>query len=184
MSVVSDPISVPDREDPSQDSKGGSRLLFDLSKLDLANRRIGRDEIARWNPHRDAMALIDYIPWVSDDYTRAVGLKQVRDDEFWVRGHFPSRPMFPGVLMIESGAQVACFLFNVRRKERVLAVFLRIEDASFRSSVAPGDDLYILTQEVKYGRRRFITDIQGIVEGRIAFEARICGMMQPEPGAE
>jgi 3-hydroxyacyl-[acyl-carrier-protein] dehydratase len=151
--------------------------LFDLSSIDITARPVDREGIAKFNPHRGHMALLDAIVWTSDDCTRGVAYKAIRPDEFWVEGHFPRRPLFPGVLMVEAGAQLACYLFNARRREKILAVFLRIEDASFRSSATPGDEMYILCKEVKYGRRRFITDVQGVIDDKIAFEARVSGMM-------
>ncbi len=60
--------------------------------------------------------------------------------------------------------------------EHVIAAFLRIENCAFRSMVAPGDDLFILMQDVKFQRRRFIVDVQGVVGTRIAFDCRITGM--------
>ena len=82
----------------------------------------------------------------------------------------------PGVLQIECGAQLACYLFNSRRQEPVVAAFLRIQDAAFRNKVSPGDTLYILCKDVKFGRRQFTCAVQGVVEDRVAFEATISGM--------
>ena len=121
---------------------------------------------------------MDWVVWEHPDQVSGVGLKQIRDDEFWVPGHFPGRPLFPGVLMIETGGQLACYLYLVRQKNPGLIAFLRIENAAFRSAVRPGDDLYLLCREVKAGRRQFLCDIQGLVAGRVAFDARVSGMMR------
>lgn len=154
----------------------GVRQLFEIGGIDLTKRIFDRDAIARLNPHRGEMALLDAIVWTTADYKQGLALKQIKSTEFWVPGHFPGKPMFPGVLMIEAGAQLACFLYNVRQPVPRLVAFLRIEDASFRNMVSPGDDLYLLCSEVKFGRRRFVSDIQGMVGDRIAFDARISGM--------
>jgi 3-hydroxyacyl-[acyl-carrier-protein] dehydratase len=153
-----------------------SKLLFPIAHLDPAACVADAVAIARINPHRHEMALLDRMVWHSEDFVFGVGLKHVRADEFWVRGHFPERPMYPGVLMIESAAQLACFLYNSRQDKPTLAAFLRLEDAAFRHSVEPGQTLILLSQEVKYSPRRFVTRVQGVVEGEIAFDAQITGM--------
>ena len=82
----------------------------------------------------------------------------------------------PGVLLVEAGAQIACYLYNRRRPEPKTVAFLRIQDAAFRSMVEPGDDLFVLCREVRFGRRNFKSDIQGMVGDRVCFDARITGM--------
>lgn len=155
----------------------GPPLLFDLSSIDLSARQFDRAAIAEVNPHRDAMALLDHIVWTSADFTRGVGFKRIRDDDFWSEGHFPGRPVFPGVLMVETAAQLGGFL-NAKRpssKQRTL-VLTRVESVSFRTLVRPGHDLYLLCSEVRFTRRHFVSDIQGVADGRVAFAGRISGM--------
>ena len=107
-----------------EDAPGrGNRPLLDLSAIDLTQRRTGRDEIAKLIPHRGAMALLDWIVWTSPDNKQGVALKHVGHDEFWVPGHFPARPMLPGVLMIEAGAQLACYLYNLRIAGQPIVAF-------------------------------------------------------------
>lgn len=163
------------------DPRDGKSLLIDLSKIDLSACARDKASLQLKIPHRGLMMLLDRLVWEKPDFTEAVAVKHVREDEFWVPGHFPGRPMMPGVLMIEAGAQLACYLFIVRQPEVKLAAFLRIENACFRSMVKPGDDLHLLCKEIKLGRRRFISDIQGVVGGRIAFDARVIGMQLEGP---
>ncbi len=161
------------------EARPGPRFLFDLSRIDLTRRLYSRQQLERYIPHRGQMAMVDWLIWHSPDFKQAVGLKHVRPDEFWVHGHFPDKPMMPGVLMVEVGAQVACFAFNARGAETQIVAFLRIENAAFRTMVVPGDDLYILVHERKFGQRAFESDIQGFVGDRIAFDAKISGMRMP-----
>ncbi|MFT5423326.1 MAG: 3-hydroxyacyl-[acyl-carrier-protein] dehydratase [Phycisphaerales bacterium] len=161
------------RSDPSVNKQ----VLLDLSAIDLSGTVADRAQIAEWIPHRHEMALLDSIVWSSDDFGSGVGRWDVREDEFWVRGHFPEKAMLPGVLQVEAGAQLACYLYNRRYGRSNPAAFLRIEEAVFRLSVEPGQQLLILCREIKCSSRRFITQIQGLINGdQVAFEGRIHGM--------
>lgn len=160
----------------SEGSSAPSKILFDLSAIDLKGEMVSREMLETVIPHRGHMGLLDKIIWHTPDYCQGVAVHRARPDEFWCAGHFPPRPIMPGVLMIETGAQLAAFLYNVRKKTTNIAVFLRIDECSFRAMVEPGQDLYVLCQEIKASRRRFISNIQGMVDGKVAFEAQITGM--------
>lgn len=150
--------------------------LIDLSSIDLAARVAGREQIAQFIPHRDTMMLIDGIIWHLPDFSQGVGVKHVRSDEFWCAGHFPGRPLYPGVLQVESSAQLAAYLYYRRFPDAGLSVFCKIEEAVFRAMVAPGDDLVLLCRDVRVSRKRFLCDVMGLVKGQTTFEGRILGM--------
>jgi 3-hydroxyacyl-[acyl-carrier-protein] dehydratase len=176
MSVAADMSAFRDPGASPLPKSVKSRLLFSLDGVDLSAVAADRARIARMNPHRQQMALLDRLVWHSPGFERGVGVKVARPDEFWVDGHLPARPLNPGVLMIESAAQLACYLYNARQRTPQIAAFTRLDDAVFRHSVEPGQELMLLSDEIQYSPRRFISAVQGIVEGRIAFEARITGM--------
>jgi len=157
-----------------------ARTLFDISHLNLDAVVMDRQAIAQHNPHRGHMALLDGVVWISEDYTRMVGVKHVRADEFWTAGHFPQKPIMPGVLLLEAAAQLANVSFSLRRSHPCLAGFIRIKDASFREQVVPGDRLILLAQESRFTPKRFTTDVQGLVDDRVVFDASIAGMVLEE----
>lgn len=151
-------------------------LLFDISAIDLDTIRHDTAAVESVNPHRGAMRLIDGIIWQSEDKRDTLAYKDIRHDEFWVPGHIPGSPVFPGVLMIEAAAQVASWVCLCRLTDEAFMGFAGVDKVKFRGQVVPGDRLLILCQEVELRRRRCICNTQGIVNGNLVFEAQITGM--------
>ncbi|HEX7010017.1 MAG TPA: 3-hydroxyacyl-ACP dehydratase FabZ family protein [Phycisphaeraceae bacterium] len=151
-------------------------LLFDISGIDLDRVKHGPDVIERVNPHRGAMRMIDAIVYETPDLSEAIAYKDVRCDEFWVPGHIPGRPIFPGVLMIEAAAQLASFTCLRRLPGQSFMGFAGVDGVKFRGQVLPGDRMYLLLKEFEFRRRRCICDMQGLVRGQIVVEGRIIGM--------
>ena len=151
--------------------------LFDISGIDRSGVAVSADQVAQINPQRGDMRQLDHVIWTSDTLSEALGVKKIRDDEFWVPYHIPGRPLMPGVLMIEAGAQLCSVQFKCRTKEPRFLGFSRCDDVSFRGQVVPGDTLYLLAKEVDFRARRFIAICQGMVDDKIVFEAKITGMV-------
>ncbi|MFA9477485.1 3-hydroxyacyl-ACP dehydratase FabZ family protein [Phycisphaerales bacterium AB-hyl4] len=151
-------------------------LLFDISHVDMDKTRFDAKHIESVNPHRGAMRLLDGIIWQSEDYKHTVAYKDVRDDEFWVPGHIPGSPVFPGVLMIETAAQLASFVCLIRLPDEAFMGFAGVDKVKFRGQVVPGDRLVLLCEETEFRRRRCVCNTQGFVNGNLVFEAVITGM--------
>jgi len=156
-------------------------LLFDLSQIDLeAKPLFDREAINKVNPQRFEMQQLDGILWYNKEKSQILGYKDVTNKEFWIRGHIPDRPLMPGVIMIEAGAQLLSFFMKEIFKEQGFIGFAGIDEAKFRSQVEPGNRLYLLGHITKYKKRKrtshVTTKVQGIVNGNMAFEALVSGM--------
>ncbi|MHC4446735.1 MAG: 3-hydroxyacyl-ACP dehydratase FabZ family protein [Planctomycetota bacterium] len=153
-----------------------SELLFEIADIDLSQVAIPAERVGELIPQCGAMRQLDYVIWTNESVTRGLGIKHVRSDEFWVPGHIPGRPLFPGVLMIEAGAQFCGLLHCIRAEDRRFIGFVRCNDVVFRGQVVPGDEFYLLAEEIELRRRRFVSAVQGVVNGQLVFEATITGM--------
>ena len=83
------------------------QLLYDVSGIDLNRILFDQEAIRRRNPQRGHMEQLDAIVYADGNLGRIIGYKDTHENEFWVPGHIPGRPLLPGVLMIECAAQVA-----------------------------------------------------------------------------
>ena len=154
-------------------------LLFDIADIDLDQIQYGVGAIEEINPHRGCMRMLDGINHVNTEFTRAVGFKDVCLDEFWVEGHIPGRPLFPGVLMVEVAAQLTSFITMkhlICHGKNPFLGLVGIDDVRFRGQVEPGHRLIVLGELVKMRRNRSETAAQGLVNGSLVFEAKITGM--------
>lgn len=116
--------------------------------------KLNTEQIKQIIPHRDPFLLvdevIDYVPLKT-----GIGLKHVREDEYFFKGHFPEFPVMPGVLITESLAQMgAIVLLSDPDYTGKLVFFTGIEKAKFRRKVLPGDTLR-LEVEITRMRGRF-----------------------------
>lgn len=123
-------------------------------------------------PHRFPFLLVDRI-LECDDRERIVGIKNVTRNEHFFQGHFPERPVMPGVLQLEAMAQTGAVLLNRAAGAGKIAYLLSIEKAKFRRAVTPGDQLRIevtvLRHKLKTTRFRAVAS----VDGEVASEAEM-----------
>ena len=150
--------------------------LFDLDRIDESNVLVDREGIYQVNPHRFEFQLLDGILVLDRPAQVLVGYRDVRDDEFWVRGHIPGRPIFPGVLMIEASAQLVSYYEMSHRPGRGFLGFGGVEDVKFRGVVHPGQKLIVMGKMLESRPRRCIGITQAYVDRRLVYEGRIIGM--------
>jgi len=130
------------------------------------------NEIKKIIPHRYPFLLVDKI--IAMETKKITGIKNVTINEPFFQGHFPGRPIMPGVLIIEALAQTAGVLaLEMEENRGKLAFFASIKEAKFRKPVVPGDTL-ILEVEITNARMRIIS-CKGIakVEDEIVAEAEM-----------
>ena len=102
---------------------------------------LGRAEIEAILPHREPFLLLDEVTEIEPG-VRVVARKHVRDDEWYLAGHFPGNPIMPGVLMVEALAQTGAVAVLSQEENRGrLALFAGIDDVRFKRIVEPGDEL-------------------------------------------
>lgn len=159
-------------------------FLIDPNKIKLDQIVFGKDKLREINPHRYEMEQVDGILKLDIDQALTVAYRDIKPDEFWVRGHIPGRPLFPGVLMIESAAQVGAFYTGYMIQQGKLVLprpdmfvgFGGVADVKFRGIVVPGDKLIILCKCLELRPRRAVFQTQGVVNNKLVFEAKIIGM--------
>ena len=132
------------------------------------------EEIMRYLPHRYPFLLVDRIVEYEEN-RRMVGIKNVSINEPFFQGHFPGAPIMPGVLIIESMAQVGGVLVfkSLPDRDEKLVFFMAIENAKFRKPVRPGDQLRVEMEIVRVRGR--IGKLKGrtYVDGQLVAQAEI-----------
>ena len=130
-------------------------------------------------PHRYPFLLIDGIQTLTPNES-AIGIKNVSVNEPFFEGHFPDRPVMPGVLIIESMAQTAGCLVVVslgKESEGKLVYFMTIENARFRKPVVPGDRMVINVQKLRSRGSVFKFSGKAFVGEVLAAEATFSAMI-------
>ena len=150
--------------------------LIDLSKIDLSAVQFDRQAVAEVNPQSFEMAQLDGIIWHDLPKMLCLGYKDITDSEFWARGHLPGRPIMPGVIMVESAAQLCSFFMKRIYGLEGFIGFSGIGKTKFRDTVLPGSRLLLLAHIDKVRSRQFSASVQGVVDGKIVFDTIISGM--------
>jgi 3-hydroxyacyl-[acyl-carrier-protein] dehydratase len=151
-------------------------LLFDLDQYDLTQVVLTREQIYEVLPQRHEFMLLDGAVLVDTRAERMIAFADVRQDAWWGRGHIPGRPLLPGVLMIEMAAQAAAYYTRAVVGYEGFLAFTALDDCKFRGTVEPPCRLYLLGTGIDIRPRRSICAFQGLVNGKMVFEAQLTGI--------
>lgn len=138
------------------------------------------DRLLKLLPHRYPFLLVDRIVDIDGDNS-ATGIKNVTMNEPHFQGHFPEKPVMPGVLIIEAMAQTAgaICLHSLRSEKPSFVYFLTIDEAKFRKPVVPGDRLEIKVAKERQRANIWKFKCEAVVDGTKVAEAIISAMTTP-----
>jgi 3-hydroxyacyl-[acyl-carrier-protein] dehydratase len=156
-------------------------FLVDLALVDFDRPIATVDEIRKYNPQRFEMEQLTAVVYANEADYSCVGYKDTGAHDFWVRGHMPGMPLMPGVVMLESVAQLCSFVtqrYDLLGAEMV--GFGGLENVRFRDPVLPGDRLIVMCRLEKVRRGRMIVcKFQAVVRDRIVVEGTLKGIPIP-----
>ncbi|QJD93466.1 3-hydroxyacyl-ACP dehydratase FabZ [Duganella dendranthematis] len=133
-------------------------------------------EIKAYLPHRYPMLLVDRV-LAYEENKSITAIKNVTVNEEFFNGHFPHKPVMPGVLMIEAMAQTAALLsfktMGIKPDENSVVYFVGIDGARFKRPVGPGDQLKMDIEILRVARGIWKYKAVGSVDGQVAVEAEL-----------
>jgi UDP-3-O-[3-hydroxymyristoyl] N-acetylglucosamine deacetylase / 3-hydroxyacyl-[acyl-carrier-protein] dehydratase len=157
--------------------RSGHSMNIQLVKKILQQNKGGTvldvNDIMKILPHREPFLFVDRITELEPG-KRIVGIKNVTMNEYFFRGHFPGKPVMPGVIIIEAMAQVGgVMMLSQQENKGKIAFFLTINNVKFRKTVVPGDQLVF---EVTAGKIKTKTGQifgKALVDGKVVAEAEL-----------
>lgn len=161
-------------------------FIIDPSLLDLDHPVADIETIRELNPQRFEMEQLTSILYEDLEKHCCAALKEITEDEFWIRGHMPGMPLMPGVVMLEAVAQLSSFF---TQKHDLLGAemvgFGGVDGVRFRGVVTPGDKLILMVRMERARRGRMIVaSFQGVVDGNLVLEGTLRGIPIPVKALE
>jgi len=147
--------------------------------MNIQNGVLEVTDIMKIIPHRQPFLFVDRITKI--EYGKhATGIKNVTINDYFFKGHFPGRPIMPGVIIIEALAQVGGVMMLAPEENRgKLAFFLSINNVKFRKPVVPGDQLVLEVEAIKVKSKTGQVRGRALVDGKVVAEADfICALIK------
>ena len=156
--------------------------MIDPACADRQLPQIELQRIMEMIPHRPPFLMIDKVVDVMANQ-QATGIKNVSIDEYYFQGHFPARPVMPGVLIIEAMAQTAAVLVVHTlgpEAEGKLVYFMSVDNARFRRPVVPGDCLRVRVTKQRHRANVWRFEGRAEVRGQLMAEAVFAAMIMSD----
>ena len=157
-----------------------SQPIVDLATLDLSEHVVPEEELRRCLPQRKLFQLIDGIVHLDVPNNVVVGYKDWDENPWWGEAHMPGRPLLPGVLMIEGGAQIASFLVKQQigwNNDETIGL-AGVNNVRVRGQVTPPARVYFVSSIEKIsGRRLARMNAQVFSDGAMVMEMQVMGAM-------
>lgn len=144
--------------------------------MENIDKTLDINQIKQYLPHRYPMLLVDRVlTWESGKTITAI--KNVTANEEFFNGHFPNKPVMPGVLMVEAMAQTAAILsfltMGQKPDENTIVYFVGIDNVRFKRPVGPGDQLKMDVEILRVARGIWKYKAVATVDGQLAVEAEL-----------
>jgi 3-hydroxyacyl-[acyl-carrier-protein] dehydratase len=154
-------------------------LILEFSEYDPNVVLADIQAIRRYNRQRFEMEQLTAICYEDPVRQICAGVRDLRPDEFWVRGHFPGVPLMPGVIMCEAAAQMASYYTQRSGLMEGVIGFGGLEEVRFRGVVRPGDRFVIVVRLLKVRRALLTCEFQCFVQQNLVCEGVIKGIPLP-----
>jgi len=138
--------------------------------------KIDREDISKYLPHRDPFLFIDEVIALKKG-EEIHAIKHIQEDEYFLKGHFPNNPIFPGVIIVEALGQASGILgfvtMNKTPDEGSIYVLAGVDKVRFRKRVRPGDILNLHSKIINEKRGIWKFECKADVEGDLICSANI-----------
>lgn len=141
--------------------------------MDQNEMKMGTKEITKILPHRYPFLLVDKILSCDIESGVIIGQKNATINEAFFQGHFPGAPIMPGVLILESLAQVGAVLVHHKFGGDRIAVLLNVNNAKFRNPVKPGDVMILKCEGTHFSSKGGRVKAVATVDEKLVAEAEI-----------
>jgi 3-hydroxyacyl-[acyl-carrier-protein] dehydratase len=156
--------------------------MVDLERTSPRNRSLDPTSLLRLVPHRAPFRFIDEILEVDQDHI--VGLYTFRHDEFFYSGHFPGKPITPGVILLETMAQIGVVAFGLHLAAQVpeinecdLLVLFTEANVEFTGIVGPGDQVTVRAKKIYFRKLKLkVTAEMTLADGTVVCAGELAGV--------